>query len=70
MDYTTLFPEKKEVKKGLEKPAISLYEVCQQVLVSACSSDAGGPQHGDPLDNGCTSGLKPRSPNTALRLLP
>jgi hypothetical protein len=32
MDYTTLFPEKREAKEGLEKSVISLYEVCQQVL--------------------------------------
>jgi hypothetical protein len=32
MDYTTLFPEQREAKAGMEKPAISLYEVCQQVL--------------------------------------
>lgn len=32
MDYTTLFPEQREAKAGSQKPAIALYEVCQQVL--------------------------------------
>jgi hypothetical protein len=32
MDSPTLFPEQREAKVGMEKPAISLYEVCQQLL--------------------------------------
>jgi hypothetical protein len=32
MDYTTLFPEQREANAGSQKPAIALYEVCQQVL--------------------------------------
>jgi hypothetical protein len=32
MEYTTLIPEIREAKEGVEKPITSLYEACQQLV--------------------------------------